>query len=151
MRYWIGNCHESQKRKRPSTKTLLMIQLQIHLVQHIEAKAKEHSIASFLWARINLKTCFPVHIDRNFVTYNLIVLLVFLYGGYHKIKHFACHRDFFVREIPRIKHTQNALYPGIKLFEWLSLISTDEWLWNEWLKRKMFYTRVWTLFRMFYT
>ena len=27
--------------------------------------------------------------------------------GYHKIKHFACHRDFFMHEIPRIKHTQN--------------------------------------------
>ena len=27
---------------------------------------------------------------------------------YHKIKHFVCHRDFFVHRIPCIKHTQNA-------------------------------------------
>ena len=33
--------------------------------------------------------------------------------GYHKIKHFACRRDFFVHKIPRIKHKQNASYPGI--------------------------------------
>ena len=38
------------------------------------------------------------------------------YGGYHKIKHFAWHRDFFVHEIPLIKHTQNIPYPGIKHF-----------------------------------
>ena len=37
-----------------------------------------------------------------------------LLRGYHKIKHFACHRDFLVYEIPRIKHTQNASYPGIR-------------------------------------
>ena len=46
------------------------------------------------------------------------------YGGYHKIKHFACHRDFFVHEIPRIKHTQNASFPGIKHFRashWLKI------------------------------
>ena len=36
-----------------------------------------------------------------------------IYGGYHKIKHFACQRDFFVHQIPRIKHTQNASFPGI--------------------------------------
>ena len=36
-----------------------------------------------------------------------------LYGGDHKIKHFACHRDFFVHEIPRIKNMQNVSYPGI--------------------------------------
>ena len=46
------------------------------------------------------------------------------YGGYHKIKHFACHRDFFVHQIPRIKHTQNASFPGIKHFRashWLKI------------------------------
>ena len=46
------------------------------------------------------------------------------YGGYHKIKHFACHRDFFVHQIPRIKHTQNAPFPGIKHFwasHWLKI------------------------------
>ena len=32
--------------------------------------------------------------------------------GDHKIKHFACHRDFFVNEISRIKHTQT----GTELF-----------------------------------
>ena len=37
--------------------------------------------------------------------------------GDHKIKHFAYDRDFFVHEIPRIKHTQNALYPGMKYFQ----------------------------------
>ena len=37
----------------------------------------------------------------------------FKYGGYNKIKHFACHRDFFVHEIPRIKNMQNVSYPGI--------------------------------------
>ena len=37
-------------------------------------------------------------------------------GVDHKIKHFACHQDFFVHEIPRIKYTQTALYPGIKHF-----------------------------------
>ena len=26
---------------------------------------------------------------------------------YHKIKHFACHREFFLHQNPRIKHTQN--------------------------------------------
>ena len=36
--------------------------------------------------------------------------------GYHKIKHFACHIDFFVHEIPHLKHTQNASFPGIKHF-----------------------------------
>ena len=40
-----------------------------------------------------------------------------IYGGYHKIKHFACHRDFVLHQIPRIKHTKNALYPGIKHFK----------------------------------
>ena len=54
------------------------------------------------------------------------------YGGYHKIKHFACHRDFFVHKIPRIKHTQNASYPGIKHFQWLILFLTNDWHWNEW-------------------
>ena len=38
------------------------------------------------------------------------------YGGYHKIKHFACHRDFLLHEIPCIKHTQNAPFPSIKHF-----------------------------------
>ena len=52
------------------------------------------------------------------------------YGGYHKIKHFACHRDFFAHEIQRIKHTQNAFYPGIKHFKWQILFSTNIWLWN---------------------
>ena len=37
--------------------------------------------------------------------------VLFQYGGYHKIKHFACHRDFFLHEIPRIKRTQNASFP----------------------------------------
>ena len=45
------------------------------------------------------------------------------YGGDLKIKHVACHRDFFVDKIPRIKHTQNALYPGIKHFSFESFIS----------------------------
>ena len=53
-----------------------------------------------------------------------------MYGEYHKIKHFACHRDFFVHQIPRIKHTQNASYPGIKHFKCLILFSTNDWLWN---------------------
>ena len=53
-----------------------------------------------------------------------------LYGGYHKIKYFACHRDFFLHEIPHIKHTQNASYPGIKYFIWLIIFSTNDWLWN---------------------
>ena len=42
-----------------------------------------------------------------------------LVRGVPKIKHFACHRDFFVHEIPRIKHTQNALYPSMKHFEYV--------------------------------
>ena len=50
--------------------------------------------------------------------------------GYHKIKHLACHRDFFLDEISRITHTQNASYPGIKHFKWLILFSTNDWLWN---------------------
>ena len=44
--------------------------------------------------------------------------------GYHKIKHFACHRDFFVHQIPRIKHTKNASFPGIERFRashWLKI------------------------------
>ena len=44
--------------------------------------------------------------------------------GYHKIKHFACYRDFFLHEIPHIKHTQNASFPGIKHFRashWLKI------------------------------
>ena len=31
-------------------------------------------------------------------------LITAVYGSDHKIKHSACHRDFFVQEIPRIKH-----------------------------------------------
>ena len=50
--------------------------------------------------------------------------------GYHKIKHFACHRDLFVLQLPRIKHTQNASNPGIKHFKWLIQFSTNDWLWN---------------------
>ena len=53
-----------------------------------------------------------------------------MYGVDHKIKHFACHRDFFLHEIPCLKHTQNASYPGIKHFKWLILFSTNDWLWN---------------------
>ena len=56
-------------------------------------------------------------------------LLHSVYGGYHKIKHFACHRDFFVHQIPRIKHTQNASLPGIKHFRashWLKIGSIIE-------------------------
>ena len=33
---------------------------------------------------------------------------------YHKIKHVACHRDFFLHVITPIKHTQNASFPDIK-------------------------------------
>ena len=55
---------------------------------------------------------------------------ILTYGGYHKIRHFACHRDFFVHQIPRIKHRQNASYPGMKHFQWLILFSTNDWLWN---------------------
>ena len=46
------------------------------------------------------------------------------YGRDHKIKHFACHRDFLVHEIPRIKHTQNASFSDIKHFgasHWLKI------------------------------
>ena len=35
------------------------------------------------------------------------------YGVDHKIKHLACQRDFFVHEIPCIKHMQNVPYPSI--------------------------------------
>ena len=61
-------------------------------------------------------------------------------GGYHKIKHFACHRDFFLHEIPRIKHTQNASFPGIKHFRAMYAFYT----WNSMHKEisvtsKMFY------------
>ena len=52
------------------------------------------------------------------------------YGGDHKIKHFAYHRDFLVHEIACIKHTQNASYLGIKHFQWHILFSTNDWLWN---------------------
>ena len=47
---------------------------------------------------------------------------IYCTGGDHKIKHFACHRDFFVHKIPRIKHTQNAPYPGIKHFSSYSIL-----------------------------
>ena len=52
-------------------------------------------------------------------------------GGYHKIKHSACHRDLFLHEIPRSKHTQNASYAGRKHFKWLILFSANDWLWND--------------------
>ena len=45
-----------------------------------------------------------------------VVVMCPNYGGYHRIKHFACYRDFFVPN-PRIKHSPNALYPGIKHFQ----------------------------------
>ena len=57
-------------------------------------------------AKVNLITCHMCY-----------MLQQPYYVGYHKIKHFACHRDFFVHEITRIKHTQNSLYPGIKHFQ----------------------------------
>ena len=47
-----------------------------------------------------------------------------MYGGYHKIEHFVCHRDFFVHK--------------------LILFLTNDWLWNEWLMNvvHMFYFMV---------
>ena len=63
------------------------------------------------------------------------------YGRDHKIKHFACERDLFVREIPRIKHfsshsvSKNFEYSRIKHFS------------SHQIPRKIFYTLVFELFR----
>ena len=62
------------------------------------------------------------------MTHTIWVINYAVIRGYHKIKHFACHRDFFLHEVPRIKQT--ALYQGIKHFLWLLLFSTNDWLWN---------------------
>ena len=65
--------------------------------------------------------CYELWVSHQFRYKLYLTWTIFTktYGGYHKIKHFACHRDFFVHEIPRIKH-----------FQWLILFSTNEWLWS---------------------
>ena len=56
---------------------------------------------------------------RIFFLWDTIVLNICesVTGGDHKMKHFACHRDFIVHTIP-----------GIKYFKWLIRFSTNEWL-----------------------
>ena len=57
---------------------------------------------------------------------------------------FVCYSDFFVHQIPRLKHTWNASYPGIKHLN-------DSSYFQPMTGSEMFYTRKWSILRMFYT
>ena len=79
---------------------------------------------------VNIRFFFKIFAEKDFHFIKIqkiqkpILFSKTKYGEYHKIKHFACHRDFFAHEIPRIKHTQNATFPGIKHFRashWLKI------------------------------
>ena len=64
------------------------------------------------------------HEDMLRMAEKALYVIGFVIRGYHKIKHFACHRDFFLHEIPRIKHTPNTSFSGIKHFRvshWLKI------------------------------
>ena len=66
-----------------------------------------HSASIFLscWTHLKLGSLFIYYTFEPFCT------------GYHKIKHFACERDIFVREIPRLKHISSRSI-SLKSFEY---------------------------------